>query len=121
MSHPRAFHTQETEAKERSAAIWRLQTARIGAGSTTTKAQLHQELRTLNREMEAFIKGDDIRVFRQERALTVRCAERKMKASTRHNKAFHAVRCSGMSQSLIFDDAALDPSCSLRPEKSPHG
>lgn len=29
-----------------------------GAGSTTTKAQLHQELRTLNREMEAFIKGD---------------------------------------------------------------
>lgn len=47
--------------------------------------------------------------------------ERKIKGSTGHNKAFHAVKYSGMSHSLIFDDAALDPSCFLHPEKSLHG
>lgn len=57
-------HRQEREAKERSAGIWRLQTSKDQGleAQQLTKAQLHQELRTLNREMEAFMKGDEIRV-----------------------------------------------------------
>lgn len=44
--------------------------------------------------------------------------ERKMKGSNEHNEAFHAVRYSGMSHSLICDAAALDLSCFLHTLRS---
>lgn len=61
MSHPSGIlNTKEREAEERFAAIWRLQTSKDQGleAQQLTKAQLHQELRTLHRDMEALMKGD---------------------------------------------------------------
>lgn len=120
------LNTQEREAKDQGKICCHLKATNqqgSGAGSMrgNKKAQLHQELRTLNREMEALIKRRLDQGFQTRKSFNSQMfIERKMKGSTGHKKAFHAVRYPGMSHSLIFDDAALDPCSFLHPEKSLH-